>query len=104
VAEDEARLAEQLAEELGKLRVEDVVVQTLVTVSSLGYRRLGLTEETKADRDLGQAKLAIDAMRALIPVLEQSVPAELVRDLGSSVANLQLAYAKAAAGGSAAGG
>ena len=36
-------------------------------------------------------------MQALTPVLEQVLPAELVRDFGQSVANLQLAYAKAAA-------
>ena len=35
-------------------------------------------------------------MRALTPVLEKVVPAELVRDFDQSVANLQLAYAKAA--------
>lgn len=97
MAEDEASVAAKLAEELAKLRIEDVLVQTLVTVSSLGYRRLGLAEETKADRDLEQAQLAIETMRALTPVLERVLPGDLVRDFNSSVANLQLAYAKAAA-------
>ncbi len=92
---NQERLARELAEELRKLKVEDVLVQTLVTVSSLGYRRLGLTEETRADRDLEQTRLAIDTMRALTPVLERFVPAELVRDFNQSVANLQLAYAQA---------
>jgi hypothetical protein len=90
-------LARELAEELKKLRVEDILIQTLVQVSSIGYRRLGLTEETREDRDLEQVKLAIETMRALTPVLELVVPAELVRDFNQSVANLQLAYAKAAA-------
>ncbi len=93
----EEQLASELAEELRKLRVEDVLVQALITVSSIGYRRLGLTEDTKADRDLEQARLAIETMQALTPVLERVVPAELVRDFQSSVANLQLAYARAAA-------
>jgi hypothetical protein len=94
---DEQRLAEQLAEELQKLKVEDVLIQTLITVSSLGYRRLGLTPETKDDRDLDQARFAIDTMKALTPLLEKVVPPELIRDFNSSVANLQLAFAKAAA-------
>jgi hypothetical protein len=94
--EDQERLARELAEELRKLRVEDVVIQTLIHVSSVGYRRLGLTEQTKEDRDLEQARLAIETMKALVPVLERVVPAELIRDFHSSVANLQLAYAKAA--------
>ena len=96
MSEDEARLAEQLAEELAKLRVEDVLVGALIQVSSIGYRRLGLTEETKDDRDLEQVRLAIDTMRALTPVLQNVVPDELIRDFNQSVANLQLAYAKAA--------
>jgi hypothetical protein len=96
VSEDEAHLAEQLAEELAKLRVEDVLVGALIQVSSIGYRRLGLTDETKDERDLEQVRLAIDTMRALTPVLENVVPEELIRDFNQSVANLQLAYAKAA--------
>jgi hypothetical protein len=94
--QDEEILAQELAEELRRVRIEDVLIQTLVTVSSIGYRRLGLTEDSREDRDLDQARLAIETMRALTPVLERFVPAELVRDLHQSVANLQLAYAKAA--------
>lgn len=96
-AEDQERLARELADEFRRLRVEDLVIQTLVTVSSIGYRRLGLTEDAREDRDLTQARLAIETMRALTPVLETFVPAELVRDFNQSVANLQLAYAKSAA-------
>jgi len=96
---DEEQLAQQLAEELRRLRVEDVVIQSLITISSIGYRRLGLTEDTKEDRDLQQAKLAIDTMVALTPVLENVVPVELIREFNQSVASLQLAYAQAAGEG-----
>ena len=96
---DEEQLAQQLAEELRRLRIEDVLIQTLVTISSIGYRRLGLTEDTKDDRDLQQVKLAIDTMTALTPVLENVVPGELIRDFNQSVASLQLAYAQAAGEG-----
>ena len=101
--EDEERAARELADELQRLRVEDIVIQTLVTVSAIGYRGLGLTPDTKDARDLSQAKLAIDTMTALTPVLEKVVPPELVRDFNSSVANLQLAYAGVAAEEAAAG-
>ena len=97
-SEDQERIARELADELRRLRIEDVLIQTLITVSSIGYRRLGLTEDTRDDRDLQQAKLAIDAMAALTPVLESVVPEELIRDFNQSVANMQLAYAQAAAG------
>ena len=97
--EEQERIARELAEELRKLKVEDVLINMLVTVSSIGYRRLGLTEETRDDRSLEQARLAIDTMRALTPVLGKFVPPELVRDFNQSVADLQLAYAKAASEG-----
>jgi hypothetical protein len=86
-------LIQQLEEELKKLKVADLLVQTLYTVSSLGYRKL-----SEEDRDLDQARLAIDALRALLPVLEGSVADELVRDFKQVTSNLQLAYADAAAG------
>lgn len=96
VSESEEEVARRVAEELRNLKVEDVLVSVLIQISAIGYRRLGLTEETKEDRDLPQVKLAIDTMKALTPVLNEVVPAELVRDFESSVANLQLAYAQAA--------
>ncbi len=96
MSENEEEVAQRLAEELAQLKVEDVLVSVLIQISSIGYRRLGLTEDTKEDRDLEQAKLAIDTMKALTPVLAQVVPPDLIRDFEQSVANLQLAYAKAA--------
>jgi hypothetical protein len=96
---NEEELARELAEELRRLRIEDVLIQTLITISSIGYRRLGLTEDTKDDRDLEQAKLAIDTMSALTPILESVVPEDLIRDFNQSVASLQLAYAQAAGEG-----
>src|SRR3954452_21921575 len=98
MSEDQEQIAQELAEELRRLRIEDVLIQTLRTISSLSYRRLGLTEDTREDRDLGQTKLAIDTWTALTPVLENVVPAELIRDFNQSVASLQLMYAKAAGG------
>jgi len=99
VAEDEAQagasqeeLIEQLEAELKKLKISDVLVQTVFTISSLGFAKL-----REEDRDLDQVKLAIESMRALVPSLEGAVPAEVVRDFNQMVANLQLAYAKAVA-------
>jgi hypothetical protein len=92
---DEQQVADALAHDLANLRVENVLIGALIQVSSIGYRRLGLTEDTKADRDLEQTRIAIETMRALMPVLQHVVPEELVRDFDQSVANMQLAYAKA---------
>ena len=91
MAEDEQKLIEELQAELAKLKVADLLLQTLYSVSSLGYHRL--SGETK---DLEQARLAIEALRVLVPVLEGSVPEDALRDFGQVLANLQLAYAAAA--------
>ena len=96
MSEREEEAARRLAEELRNLKVEDVLLNVLVQISSIGYRRLGLTEETKEDRDLGQTKLAIDTMKALTPVLAEVLPSELALEFERSVAELQLAYVKAA--------
>jgi hypothetical protein len=85
-------LLQQVEEELKKLKVSDLLVQMLYTVSSLGYRKL-----SAEDRDLDQARLAIESLKALLPVLEGSVPDDVVRDFRQVTANLQLAYADATA-------
>jgi hypothetical protein len=83
-------LLKQVEEELKKLKVSDLLVQMLYTVSSLGYRKL-----SSEDRDLEQARLAIETLRAVLPVLEGVVPEDVIRDFRQVTANLQLAYAEA---------
>jgi hypothetical protein len=94
LAEDEQqKLVAELQAELAKLKVSDLLLQTLYTVSSLGYHRL-----SGEQKDLEQARLAIEALKALMPVLEGSIPDEALRDFQQVLANLQLAYASAVSG------
>ena len=83
---------ERLIEVLSQLQVSDLLLQTLSTVSSLAYHRL-----TEEHRDLEQVRLAIEALRALVPLLSGSVPPELTREFEQVTVNLQLAYAAAVA-------
>ena len=94
MGEDERQLIEELQSELAKLKISDLLLQTVYSVSSLAYHRLG-----PEGRDLEQAKLGIEALRALVPVLEGSVSEEALRDFQQVLANLQLAYAAAVAEG-----
>ena len=89
----EEELLQQVEEQLRKLKVSDLIVQMLSTVSSLGYRKL-----SEQDRDLDQARLAIETLRAVVPVLEGAVGDDVVRDFRQVTANLQLAYADASKG------
>jgi len=82
---------EELREALDKVGVADVLLQAITATASLGFRRV-----SPEARDLPQARLAIEALRALEPVLrEGGVDDAVVRDLEQARANLQLAYAKA---------
>jgi hypothetical protein len=83
-------LLRKVEEQLRDLKVSDVLLQTLYTISSLGWHKL-----SSADRDMDEAKLAIEALKALLPVLADTMPAEVKRDLEQMVANMQLAYASA---------
>jgi hypothetical protein len=80
---------EQLAEELRKLRIQDVVLSTVTTLGQLTYAKLEAG-------DLDQARLAIDAMAALLPTLEGRVEPDVLRDFRQVLANVRLAYAEAA--------
>jgi hypothetical protein len=94
VAEEEQQgelTPEELLEHIRKMKVSDLLLSTISTVAQLGYAKLD-----PAGRDLEQAKLAIESLRAIVPVLEGSVPEEVLRDFNQVTANLQLAYAKAA--------
>lgn len=84
--------AEEVVEQIKRLRVSDVLLSTISTVAQLGYAKLEASH-----RDLDQARLAIESLRALLPVLEGFVPPETTRDFNQVVANLQLAYASAVA-------
>jgi hypothetical protein len=73
-----------LMEQLRGLRLADFLLSTAVTLASLAYGKL-------ASGELPEARLAIDAMDALVPLLE----ADAKRDLAQTVSNLKLAYADA---------
>ena len=91
MAETDLPSEEELREALDKVGVADVLLQALSATASLGFRRV-----SPEARDLDQVRLAIEALRALEPVLrEGGVEDAVVRDLEQARANLQLAYAKA---------
>ena len=82
----EEELRAQLEEEIRKVRVEDVVLQSAVSILNLAARRIAKEDE----RDLDQAKVGIDAARALAEL----VPEEARPQLRQAVSELQMLYAK----------
>ena len=93
MSEEEMRA--RLEEELRRITVPDVLLQTIVSLVNLGGQRLGLTPDTEDMRDLEQARLAIEGVRALLPILEQ-LDAEQMRPIREALSQLQMAYAQLA--------
>jgi hypothetical protein len=91
-SEEEIRALEA---ELEKLTVDDVLLQTMVTLLNLGARKAGLAEGSTAD--LPQVKLAIEAARELLPLLEPEHGEQLapVRD---ALSRLQIVYVQKSGG------
>jgi hypothetical protein len=91
-SEEEIRALEA---EMEKLTVDDVLLQTLVTLLNLGARKAGVVEGTQAD--LPQVKQAIDGARALLPLVEPRHGPELapVRD---ALSRLQMLYVQKSGG------
>ena len=81
---------EELREALARVTVADLLAGTATSLTSLGFAKLAPER-----RDLEQARLAIEALRVLLPVLGEAGQAELVRDLEAATDSLKLAYARA---------
>jgi hypothetical protein len=91
----EEELRAQLEEEIKRVRVEDVVLQSVVSILNLSARRIAKDDE----RDLGQAKVGIDAARALVDLVKP----EAQPQLRQAISELQMLYAKQAGEGGAGG-
>src|SRR5918996_1101349 len=85
-SEEEVRA--QLEEEIRKVRVEDVVLQSTVSILNLSARRIAKDDE----RDLDQAKVGIDAARALVDLVKPDAQPQLRQ----AISELQVLYAKPA--------
>ena len=80
--------------EMERLKVDDVLLQTLVTLINLGARKAGLAtppgEEPPA-RDLEQTKQAIEGARALLPLVEPR-HGEQLGPVKDALSRLQMAF------------
>ena len=85
-------------EELRRLRVEDLALDMAVNLVTVGYQKLGLTDQTRELRDLDGARLSIELLRACLDVLERERGATSLGDLRGTLAAMQLNYARAVAG------
>ena len=81
---------EQFREQLKQLRIDDVLVQTVITLVNLSGSKL--TEEDEKDPE--QARKGIEAARALLPML----PGDAQEPIKDALAQLQMLYVREAKG------
>ncbi len=89
--EDELRAAYEA--EIKKISIDQILLDQVVSLINLGMRRTGLSPGTEDERDLDQVRLAIEAVRALLPLIEQTAPPQAapIRD---ALSQLQLAFVR----------
>ena len=96
-SEEELR---QLEAEMERITVDDVLIQTTVTLLNLAARKAGLGAPPgqAPAADWEQVRQAIEGARALLPLLE-SRHTEQLGPIRDTLARLQMVYAQHAAGG-----
>jgi hypothetical protein len=84
-------MRQQIEEQLRKVRVQDLLLESVVSVLNLSARRIAKEDE----RDLEQGRIGIEAVRAVVDLLDPE-PAAQVR---SALSEVQMLYAKQAGEG-----
>lgn len=84
-------LRKKLEEEIAQVKVDDLILQSTVSILNLAARRIAKDDE----RDLAQGKAGIDATRSLL----EHLPEEARERVQEALSELQLLYAREAAGG-----
>jgi hypothetical protein len=88
--EQEEELRQRVDEQLRRVRVQDLLLESVAGILNLSARRIAKDDE----RDLEQARVGIEAVRAVVGLLEPE-PAKAVRD---ALSELQVLYARQASG------
>jgi hypothetical protein len=96
--EEELRAAYE--QQLKQIRVEDVLVQTVLSLINLGSLRAGLVPGNESEADPQQLRQAIEAVRALLPQVEPVLGPD-ARQIRDAISRLQMEYARLAGGGGA---
>lgn len=86
----EEELRARIEEQLRKVRVQDLLVESAASIVNLTARRIAKADE----QDLEQARVGIEAVRGLVDLLD----GEVADQIRGALSELQLLYARAAKG------
>ena len=93
--EEELRAAYE--EQLKQIKVDDVLVQTVLSLINLGSLRAGVVPGNEGEADPQQLRQAIEGVRALLPLIEPALGPD-ARQIRDAVSRLQMEYARLAGG------
>jgi hypothetical protein len=94
-SEEELRALEA---EMDRITVDDVLLQTVVSLINLGARKVGAAGPEAPPPDLEQTRQAIEGARALVPLLEARHADELA-PIREALSRLQMAYVQRSGAG-----
>jgi hypothetical protein len=94
--EDELRAAYE--QQLKQIKVDDVLVQTVLSLINLGSLRAGVVPGNEAEADPQQLRQAIEGVRALLPLIEPTLGQD-ARQIRDALSRLQMEYARLAGHG-----
>src|SRR3954454_2371919 len=86
-----------LEAEMDRISVDDVLLQTIVSLINLGARKAGLGGPEGPAADLEQTRQAIEGARALLPLLEARHGDQLGQ-IREALSRLQMAYVQQSGG------
>ena len=87
-AEGTHEVLDEMLETIRQAKVGPLILSTVSTFASVAYGKLEM-------KDLAEEKRAIDAIDALLPLVDDEGSVEIKRDFGQALTNLKLAYADA---------
>ena len=94
----EEELRAEIEKQFRLQKVDEILMQFMITLSNLAYIKMGLTEETKDVRDLAQASLAIDGFKALLDSAGGRLPEQDAQALAGALSSMQITFAKESSG------
>jgi hypothetical protein len=94
--EEELRAAYE--QQLKQIRVDDVLIQTVLSLINLGSLRAGVVPGNESEADPQQLRQAIEGIRALLPLVEPALGPD-GREVRDALSRLQMEYARLASAG-----
>lgn len=94
----EAELREMLEKQFREQKVSDMLVQYMAGLSHIAYVKMGLTDDTRAVKDMAQSSLAIDSFKALLDAVRDRLDPQDASALEGALASMQLTFAQAGGG------